>query len=450
MRPNILLIRVDAAIGRFYFSEKLKLNWIEKIKKDGISFKNCYSVSTISHPSQTSIDTGVFPHKHGILGNRTEGCYKFKLKENIYPIGQILKENGYLTGKSGQGEGNDKNYDIDLSIPYPVYAKKLEEKGFKEQTLPEKTFKYCGRLPYGIEDTREGVYAKNAIKIIEEFSKKGKPWFIYCCFDGPHPPCKIPYPFDELYKPENIDIPFNWNLDIEKKPVYYKKWKERMNLDGNLNEYELRILVSHYWGFYRLIDEVFGWIIEKLENLKIYSDTLIVFTSDHGGMVGNFGIVYHGGPILCEDAIKVPLFISYPEKFQKGKIIDEFVSTVDILPTILNISGIKFPDYLDGNSLLPLIEGKGNNWRKSIFFEWNSDGKSFLTLRGIRDKKFKFIYSPFTDGEFYDVEKDPFEKENLSIEDVPGDLKKEMLEWMKKTDDYVYEIAEKDLKGGIK
>jgi len=444
MKPNILLVRIDAAQGRPYFSGELKVKNIRKIEKDGISFSNCYSVSTISHPSQNSIDTGVFPHKHGILGNILPDCYNFKLKESIKPIPYILKKEGYLTGKSGQGAGNDKNYDIDLSSPYSLFLKELGNKGYRgEESIPEKTFKYCGTLPYKIENTRDAIYVKNAIRIIEEFSKKDSPWFVYCALDGPHPACKIVSPFDELYPPEKVNIPPNWNLNIEKKPLHYKRWKERMNTEGDLSEEELRILVSYYYGFCEMIDEAFGWLLETLENLKIYSNTLIIFTSDHGGMVGNFGIVYHGGPTLCEDAIKVPLFISYPEKFQGGIKINEFTSTVDILPTILDICKIPFPDYLDGNSLLPVIEGKNNERRKSIFFEWNSDGRSFYSIRGVRNKNFKFIYSLFGEWELYDMEKDPYEMENLEFTEI-DELKKEMLEWMEKTNDPIYEIAERE------
>lgn len=445
MKPNILFIRLDAAQSRPYFSDKLKLKNIKRLMKDGISFLNCYSVSTISHPSQTSIDTGVFPHKHQILGNNTQGSYRFHVPKNIMKIAKFLKEEGYQTGKSGQGNGKNKYYDVDLSIPYKKFAQNLEKKGYKEETIPERTYKYCGRLPYGIKDTRDAIYGKNAIKIIEKFSKKNKPWFVYCAFDGPHPPCKIPSPFDEIYPPENVDIPENWNLNINKKLEYYKLWKKRINLEGNLNEEELRILVSYYWGFLEMLDEISGWIIETLKNLKVYSNTMVIFTSDHGGMIGNFGIVYHGGPVLCEDAVKVPLIISLPEKFPSGKAITEFVSTVDILPTILEICGIRRPDYLDGKSLLPLIEGRKRKWRESIYFEWNSDGKIFYTLRGIRNKNFKFIYSPFNKWEVYNIKKDPYEMNNLSNINIQN-LKNEMLEWMGKIDDPVYETGKKHLK----
>lgn len=385
MKPNILLIRLDGAQGRPYFENILRVKNLRRLMKNGISFKNCYSVSTISHPSQTSIDTGVYPHKHGILGNNLADGFNFTIKNTVKTLPYFLKKAGYLAGKSGQGN-KDTNYDIDLSIPYSEFAEKLKANGYTEETIPERTFKYCGRLPYSIENTRDGIYGKNAIKLIEIFSKKNKPFFVYCTFDGPHPPCKISYSFDENYKNKKIKLPQNRNVDLKEKPKYYQLWKKRINFEGDLNDEELKILISHYYGFLDMIDEVFGWIVDTLKNLKLFSNTLIIFTSDHGGMIGNFGIVYHGGPILCEDALKVPLFIHYPEKFPGSKVIEEFISTVDILPTILDICKIKPPDYLDGGSLVPLIYGNGNRWRESIMFEWNSDGKSFFSIRGLEPK----------------------------------------------------------------
>jgi arylsulfatase A-like enzyme len=449
-KPNILLIRLDGAQARPYLENIVKVKNLRKLMKNGICFTNCYSVSTISHPSQTSIDTGVFPHKHGIIWNIVADGFNFNINKNIKSLPYFLKKIGYLTGKAGQGNGNDKNYDIDLTISYFKFTENLKKIGYEEETIPEKTFKYCGRLPYSIEYTRDGIYAKNAIKIIEKFSKKKSPWFVYCTFDGPHPPCKIPYPFDEIHKSENIKFPYNWNSNLDEKPKYYKLWKKITNLEGNLSENDLKILIIHYLGFLEMIDEVFGWIIEKIENLDLLSNTLIIFTSDHGGMIGNFGIVYHGGPILCEDAVKVPLFIFYGGNFQKREI-NNFVSTVDIFPTILEICNIKPPEYLDGKSLLPLIENKANNWRENIIFQWNSDGKLFYTIRGIRNKKFKFIYSPFGECEIYDVKNDPFETKNLGNSNILEikELKKELVEYLKKTNDPVYEIAKKDLLKGV-
>jgi len=448
-KPNILLIRLDGAQGRPYFENILRVRNLRKLMENGILFTNCYSVSTISHPSQTSIDTGVFPHKHGIIGNNIADGFNFNINKNLKPLPYFLKKIGYLTGKTGQGNGNDKNYDIDLTIPYFKFSENLKKIGYKEETIPEKTFKYCGRLPYNIEYTRDAVYAKNTIKIIEKFSKQKSPWFVYCSFDGPHPPCKITYPFDEIHKNQHIKLPSNWDLKLEEKPNYYKLWKKITNFEGDLSETDLKILIIHYLGFLEMIDEVFGWIIEKIENLNMISNTLIIFTSDHGSMIGNFGIVYHGGPILCDDALKVPLFIFYGENFQK-KEINNFVSTVDILPTILDICNIKLPEYLDGKSLLPLIENKVNHWRENILFQWNSDGKLFYTLRGIRNKKFKFIYSPFGDCEIYDMENDPFETKSLEKLNIPeiNELKKELVEYLKKTNDPIYEIAKKDLLNG--
>ena len=197
-------------------------------------------------------------------------------------------------------------------------------------------------------------------------------------------------------------------------------------------------MIAAYWGYCTYIDNEIGRIINYLKESNIYDDTVIIFSTDHGDMIGSHRL-FNKGFQMYEETHRIPLIIRDPDQAKKGVEIDSFVSHVDLFDTINYFAGVQVNSRTDGFSLMDLINHKINSPRDSIFSEFHGYEPCLTSIRMVRTKQWKYVYNPFSIDELYDLESDPHEIHNLAPrighKAVLIRMKERMIEWMRETND---------------
>ncbi|MBZ4683104.1 MAG: sulfatase [Fusobacteriales bacterium] len=237
-------------------------------------------------------------------------------------------------------------------------------------------------------------------------------FFLVAGYYAPHPPLNPPKKYVDLYNFDDMKLP---------KVGKYEKY----DFLKNINDEKWKEIRAFYMAMVSMVDEGVGKIVNKLKEKNILEDTIIIFTSDHGEYLGDYGRVQKGMP--GHDVIsKVPCIISYPKKIKKDMLIKELVEAVDIVPTILDYCGVQIPDEIEGKSLKPLIEGKIDKHKDTILIErFVPNGLKETT---IRTKNYKYYCNSNGEEILFDLKKDKFELENV----VKKNEYKEILSIMRK------------------
>jgi arylsulfatase A-like enzyme len=175
-------------------------------------------------------------------------------------------------------------------------------------------------------------------------------------------------------------------------------------------------IIAAYWGYVSLIDEQVGRLLDALERNGFADDTVVIFTSDHGGFAGNHRLA-DKGPAMYDDIYRIPLIVRDPQAAERGNVSQAMVSLIAIMPTVLDIAGADIPGDLDAVSFLPLLRDPSATGRDWITAEFH--GHHFpYPQRMIRTRRYKLVISPADKNELYDLTADPYELNNLY--DHPG------------------------------
>jgi len=253
---------------------------------------------------------------------------------------------------------------------------------------------------------------------------------------APHHPFDPPREYLDRYDPDALPDPDYKDGELADKPKF-----QRIDHDGayggtgmafsKMSPRERREVTAAYYAMIEQIDDNVGRILNMLDDTGRRKDTIVIFTSDHGELLGDHGI-YWKGPYTYDCSIRVPLIISWPGHFKTGLRSDAFVELLDIAPTLLTAAGMPIPKRIQGRSLVDLLTGKNDKHRDYVFCEsYNNEvgsNKPTLNVSMVRTRTHKIAVCHGTkDGELYDLQTDPGEHENLWNSPAHRDLKAEMM-----------------------
>jgi arylsulfatase A-like enzyme len=426
-QPNVVIISTDQqrrdCIGS-YGSEICQTPAIDQLSASGTTFDQAYTVSAICSPSRASTYTGLYPHKHGIMGNRDE------FSENVRLVSQDLDEEGYQCGFIGKWHCGEEKLPQDFSFEgmnLPGYGdckKTPEYLGYLEQNrLSPGDVKPCGSgyyenillcgtstatpsssIPYFI--------AEETISMLEQMKNKKKPFLLFSNFWGPHPPYVPIEPFASMYKPEEIPPWGNFHDPLVKKPGAHKKFRDAF-LGQGIQPWKWEKWaewIAKYYGFVTMIDTQIGRIIKAIERLGLDENTIVVFTTDHGDLIGGHGGIFDKDSMMVQETYHIPLIIRLPGVLQPARL-DHLVTNMDIVPTILELAGVDPGRQFDGRSLVPLLEGSKKAWRDEVYCVFNGHYtacQSRMLLTG----NYKYVFNTADIDELYDLDRDPWELSN--------------------------------------
>jgi choline-sulfatase len=425
---------------------------IDALADQGMRFGRAYTPLALCSPARASILTGLYPHNHGLLANMRNFNGVFDnalLRHTGYP--ELLKDAGYQTAYVGKWhmpeEGNksrwgfsdwytDRDWIESLATEGVVFDRgknEVQRMEWGEQA------KFCGRSTLPAEQMQESWCSDRTIKLIEEYSSRTQPFAIVTGYYGPHFPYSVPAPYDTMYSPDDVPELLNFQDDSSTKPTVQQKERLRWN-SGHLSWSDWQNVIAHYWGYCTFIDNQISRVIESLKNQNVYDDTVIIFTSDHGDMLGSHRL-FNKGYNMYEETHRVPLIIRWPEKISSAKLCTDFVSTTDLMPTLLEVAGIEKPSNIDGRSIVPLLEGYSDNRRDSVFAEFHGYETALCTIRMVRTDRWKYIYNPCSEDELYDVDSDPGELCNLVSDlghkHILRRMKGRLVQWLRDTHDTI-------------
>ncbi|MBN1599193.1 MAG: sulfatase [Bacteroidales bacterium] len=435
-----------------------KVPWLEtpsmdKLASDGVYCRNAYVTTSLCSPSRASILTGQYAHTHTIVDNQAPD------PDNIIYFPQYIKQLGYKTaffGKWHMGDANDN--------PRPGFDHWESFKGQGEYYNPSLNIN-GKRVQYDDSSYVTDILTEHALQWMKERTD-GLPYFVYLSHKAVHAefiPAKKhrdKYAKEEIYyplsynitKPENLqinDMPYEIankeNPDYNYGPGRIPDWVKEQRYSWHGVDYMYNGAMK-FEEFYRRycetllgLDESIGKIIDYLKETGQYESTLIIYMGDNGFSFGEHGLIDKRH--FYEESTRVPLLVSCPELFKGGKVETGMIQNLDIAPTILEIFGLETPEQMQGKSFVPLLEGKKTEWRDKVFYEyyWEENFPETPTTFGIRTDRYKYIryWGIWDTNEFYDLESDPYEMNNLIDSPEHQEIIKEMVDelysWLDET-----------------
>ncbi|AQQ70231.1 Arylsulfatase [Limihaloglobus sulfuriphilus] len=447
-KPNILFIFTDqhrlSAVGA-YGAKYCKTPNIDKLAAKGMLFRNTYTSCPMCSPARGTIMTGRYVHKHNINANCGEYTGRlWEIPDNKNILSRRLESAGYQCGYTGKWHlGTDAKDTalptnrgfIGMDVPghgdgghrSKGYQEYLRKNNYKRNMVPgERPHKITGRYGVekgGIESCVPHYLAEHTISLIDDFSKKNQPFFIWHNFWGPHEPYYPPQEFIDMYK--DVHIPewenFNWKPDNEFGPHRMKR-----HALGSVSPWSVwEEGLKHYYAFTTYIDYEIGRLMEHLENKGLADNTIVIFSSDHGETLGSHNGMVDKGWSHFEEIQRVPLIVKDPrmDKSQTGKEVDKLISQIDIYPTILDYAGADYDkNIVDGASVKPFVDGRKVEWRDSVIVEFFGIGNMATNMLTCRYENYKYGYTCSNKDELYDLEKDPHEMTNLIDDENYADV----------------------------
>ena len=200
----------------------------------------------------------------------------------------------------------------------------------------------------------------------------------------------------------------------------------REQLFGQLTEREVREAIRHFWAYCSYLDNLFGQLVQRLDETRAREDTVVLYCSDHGDYCGEHGLFCKGIPCF-RGAYHVPAVIRWPAGVRDpGRRSDAFVSLADLGPTFLDLAGVRADRLFAGASLRPFLEGRAlEGWRDALLTQCNGV-ELYFTQRAIFTREHKYVFNGFDNDELYDLRRDPHEMRNLAQDPEHARTKQEL------------------------
>lgn len=411
---------------------------IDALAEEGIRFTNAYTTQPVCGPARSALFTGLFPHSNGSWGN----C--MGLESTMKTIGQRLSHEQIHTAYVGKWhldggdyfgngvcpDGWDETYWYDMRN----YLEELTQEERVRSRNPETILEgegYASTFTYGHR------CSNRAIAFIEEH--KDEDFLLVVSYDEPHHPFIAPRKYADMYKDYHFPLSKNIYDSLENKPEHQKVWAAN-RLEEDRATYKINEPL--YFGSNTFIDDEIGRVLEAY---KVHTpEALIMYTSDHGDMLGSHRLDQKG-PNAYEEIANIPFILAGKPVKDKKRVNEHPISHIDVVPTMLEFFQAPHYKMLQGKSLMPLLEDGKTKINEEIFIEFgryeiaHDYFGGFQPLRCIYNGRYKLTINLLCSDELYDLEQDPEEMVNLietsECEQIRNKLHDKLLDWMNETRD---------------
>ena len=285
----------------------------------------------------------------------------------------------------------------------------------KQYEMPENSvWSYTGfKSALPLEKSPTHVMTDKAISQLKKYNEESIPWHIRLDFNEPHLPCIPSEPFASMYKPEEIEPWGNFKENFKNKPYIQSQQLKNWEIE-NWTWDEWSKYLAAYFGIISQYDDAVGKILGTLDELGIADNTIVLYTTDHGDAAGSHRMI-DKHYVMYEEEVHVPMLVRWPGKIKANSTCEDFVmNELDLGPTILDMFDIEIPGSFQGKSVLPQLLGHNNpNSWPLAFSSYHGQQFGLYDMRMIRDERFKYILNPTDVDEFYDLQEDPSELNNL-------------------------------------
>ena len=416
-RPNIVFIIADdlrydglSCTGHRFASTP----HIDRLAREGVTFSNFFTVLPLCSPSRASFLTGRYPHNHRIINNDKHGLAEISYTLPTFP--RILYESGYETafiGKWHMGFDDSRRPGFDHWVSFHAQGLYINSvmnvdgaqeqfRGYTTDFLNQKAVDFIAR-------------------------PRSRPFVLYLAHKAVHLPYLPAARYEQLYKDAKYTPPPSAPGDVKGKPVLHidsppvnvleledatpepqESRRGRPRTPDAIVRDQARCLAS--------VDEGVGMILEVLELTGHLENTLIVFTSDNGYLMGEHGL-FDDKRWAYEESIRLPCLMRFPKLIPAGSRREQIALNIDIAPTMLDLAGVKWFEKMDGKSLVPVLQDAKAPLRESFLGEYFIEkvARKVPAWQSVRTDRWKYIHYPALQkmDELYDLSSDPHELENL-------------------------------------
>jgi len=423
-QPNILFIMADqmsALALKAYGNPIAKTPHIQSLADNGVVFQNAYCNSPLCAPSRASMLTGKLPSQIGAYDNAAD------FPSSTPTFIHFLRQMGYRTCLCGKMHfiGADQLHGFEERLTTDIYPADFGWTCDWERPVEDR-FSWYHNMQSVVDagvcvrsnqlDFDESV-SHRAVRWIYDQAREDdpRPFCLTVSFTHPHDPYNITQKHWDLYAPEDIDALYVDPIPFESLDAHSQRVARICNLDpAALTRSQVLNARRAYYGAVSYIDDKVGELVRTLADTGLADNTVIVFTSDHGDMLGDRGLWYK--MTFYEWSARVPLIISAPNRFP-GRTVDQNVSLLNLFPTLVDIGSNKpLPAYAEGvnrDSLMPLLMGARENQAAPVVAEYLAEGAvapCFMVLKN----RCKYIFSEPDPPLLFDLAKDPDERTNLA------------------------------------
>lgn len=464
-RPNVLFLMTDQQrADTLDPSGTCQTPHLSDLAASGTRFSRCYAANPICSPSRASLLTGLLPHSHGMVDcTHTVEPYRASLQPGLRFWSRDFRDAGYRTGYYGKWHverSNDlaafgfEHFELPRSFvqtsqgysreDHPTFLEHRRGLGLEARRSSLTGSRYVRQkgyrdmLLYGVtDDPPEGtqehyVFSRGIDFLHEAANEPDRPWMLFLSAEAPHDPYVAPREYYERYDPASIPRPASFDDPLGDRPGIYRRLQ---NVWSDLEWQDFAEATACYYALCSLIDDQVGRILATLRELGQLDHTIVVFTSDHGDLMGAHRLMLKGVPAF-EEVYRVPLVMSGPG-ISAGQRVNEITSLLDVAPTLTQLAlGQAVSGH--GRSLVPLFDGAGR-WENEAFAEMHGQ-RLFYTQRVLWHESFKYVFNGFDEDELYDLSNDRHELRNLAHDpawnDVLEELNARLWRQVRRTGDY--------------
>jgi len=474
-RPNIVLIMTDQQRADFSRADGFPLDtqpFIDSLGSQGVRFRRAYTPMPVCGPARCSLLTGRFPKATRVREN-----WGIPNQYSPTDLAAILRELGYAIYIAGKNHSHLRTEDFDRAS---LYGHRGGGVAADKSTIERKMDEWLSALaqdasfsaeptPFPLECQLPWRIVRDAMATIDGHDER--PFFMWLSFPEPHNPYQVPEPYFSTFPEDTVPDRHAGPEALDSKGPKWR-WQRRMMEKRHPGyDEQWRRYRANYCGMLRLIDDQVRRFVGHLEHRGLMKDTIVIFASDHGDYASDYGLKRKGTG-MPECLMRVPLLWMGPGITVEEGPRDDFVSLVDVMPTLCEALGVEMPYGVQGRSLWPMLTGgeyPAEEFR-SIYAELGFGGMHYTetdtpelhirldtpyfdelncvsqsgNTKMVRMDNWKLEFDMMGNAALYDVESDPAELHNLaddpSLRDVRGRMVEELLKWTIRTED--------DLPGG--
>lgn len=423
--PNILFIQVDQLTASFlpaYGNSIAKTPNLDALAERSVVFDSAYTNFALCAPSRFSMLSGRLASEVGAYDNGAE------FPSAVPTYAHYLKASGYHTSLVGKMHfvGADQLHGFDERLTIDIYPASFQWTGdWNEQIQTHsndtRSFTLAGPVTRNVQMDYDEEVLHRARRKLYDLARgsgldEGQPWHMTVSFTHPHEPYQCSHEHWDRYDEDEIDMPA---VGLPEGPdPYSNRLRHEYGLANiELTDDQIRTARHGYYGSVSYVDDLVGGVLQTLQETGLASSTVVVFSTDHGDMLGERGLWYKR--TFFEGASRIPLMVSWPQSFEPGRVTSN-VSLVDLLPTFLDLGGntVEPVDNVEGTSLVPLLgdsaAANSDGFSERVVYGENlSEGATAPILMAKRGSM-KYVWSGCDPAQLFDLRGDPLELANLA------------------------------------
>ena len=430
---NLIIITPDQLRADYlgcYGHPSIGTRHIDALAERGVRFANMYCAAPLCGPSRCSFATSTYFSEHNHRN------YWSTISPSVPNLVTSLKNAGYRTGMFG------KNHLFTYS-ELPKLWDSLDEiclgnyDGHPDYKYSYSSFTLADDHPFNIT----GRLTDEALKFLEENGER--PYFLWLNYQDPHPAFCCPKPYDTMFSPDEIELsPAVKGYDPDSQPIRNEVFRIHSQMNQCTDE-DLKKAIAHYMGQIRYVDDSVGRITEHLRKSGKEKNTVILFFSDHGELLGDYGMT-HKNPTFYDCLSRIPVILVHPDGRWRNTVFSGLTEEVDLAPTLLELLGVEIPPTMVGHSWVKALDEKDYSGKETVLCEAGGACPTYqeplpgCTMTapfaptsfgvGAMIRKGSYKLSIYGDDrcELYDLAADPYELHNLYREEGFSDIRNEL------------------------